>query len=268
MKNKKIFITLTGMILVMLNHSLCGQAPSFRWPEGKKAAISLSFDDGRASQANKGATWLDTYGVKATFFVVPSAVERHLNAWKKVAATGHEIGNHSLYHPCTGNFSWSKPHALEDYSLEQMKEELATSNEAIHRLLGVTPNTFAYPCGQTYVGRGVSTKSYVPLVATQFLAGRGWLDEGPNDPAFCDLAQLTGIEMDGKDFEELLPILQEAVRNNAWIVLAGHEMGEDGPQTTRLSMLKKLVEYVGQHPDEFWLAPVGTVASYVQLQKK
>lgn len=46
-----------------------------------------------------------------------------------------------------------------------------------------------------------NTKSYVPLISKLFLSGRAWLDEGPNDPQFCDLAHPTGMEMDGKTFE-------------------------------------------------------------------
>jgi hypothetical protein len=119
-----------------------------------------------------------------------------------------------------------------------MRQELLAANDSIQQWLGIKPQSFAYPCGQTFVGRGTKTQSYVPVVARLFQSGRGWLDEGPNDPAFCDFAQLTGMEMDGKDFEQILPLLQQAKANGLWLVLAGHEMGDAGAQTTRLTMLK------------------------------
>ena len=81
-----------------------------------------------------------------------------------------------------------------------MRDELIEANRRIATLLGVTPRTFAYPCGQTFVGRGPGTQSYVPVVADLFLAGRGWRDEASNDPAFVDLAQTLGVEMDDRDF--------------------------------------------------------------------
>jgi len=81
---------------------------SFEWPPGKQAGISLSFDDARLSQVDSGTALLDQYSIKATFFVVPSAVEERIEGWRKAVASGHEIGNHSLTHPCTGNFSWSR----------------------------------------------------------------------------------------------------------------------------------------------------------------
>ncbi len=256
-------------LLIFSKNTLAQQADdSFPWPEGKRAAISLSFDDGRTSQVTGGTTLLDQYGVKATFYVVPSAVEQQIEGWKKAVASGHEIGNHSVNHPCTGNFLWSRQKALEDYSLEKMRQELITANQEIQELLGVTPEVFAYPCGQTFVGRGTGTKSYVPIVSALFLTGRGWLDEGPNDPTFCDFAQLTGMEMDGKDFDQILPLLEQAKETGQWVVLAGHEMGESGQQTTRLVMLKKLLEYARNPANELWIAPVGTIAHYIQDQKK
>ncbi|MBD0294638.1 MAG: polysaccharide deacetylase, partial [Flavisolibacter sp.] len=81
-------------------------------------------------------------------------------------------------------------------------------------------------------------------------------------------AQLTGMEMDGKDFEQILPLLQQAKANGQWLVLAGHEMGDSGTQTTRLTMLKKLIEYAQDPANGIWIAPVGTVAKYIQEQRR
>ena len=241
---------------------------NFSWPQGKEAAISLSFDDGRYSQVEGGTALLDSLNVKATFYVVPSAVEERLEGWKKAVASGHEIGNHSLYHPCSGNFVWSRTHALENYTLDSMRIELTEANKRIKRLLGVNSIVFAYPCGQKFVGRGINTKSYVPLVAEMFITGRGFLEETPNDPVFTDFAQITGIEMDGKDFEQILPMLEEARKNGQWVVLAGHEMGESGVQTTRLNMLRKLIAYSKDPSNKLWIAPVGTVATYISQHRK
>jgi len=51
------------------------------------------------------------------------------------------------------------------------------------------------------------------------------------------------------------------------LVLAGHEMGASGNQTTRLSMLKKLIEYAQNPANGIWIAPVGTVAKYIKGNK-
>ena len=260
----KSIVVLLACVSLMATSSKSQTTPPIKWPDGKRVAVSLSFDDGRLSQIDKGTSLLDKYNVKATFYVMPSSVKERLEGWKKAAANGHEIGNHSLTHPCSGNFEWSRDKALENYSIEQMRKELIQANKEIESLLGVKSEVFAYPCGQTFIGRGVNTKSYVPVVAELFLSGRGWLDEAANDPTYCDFAQLTGVEMDGKDFEQIKAIIENAREHNYWLVLAGHEMNDSGNQTTRLSMLKKLIEYAQDPTNGIWLAPVGTVAKYVK----
>src|SRR5205823_4958752 len=111
---------------------------------------------------------------------------KRLDGWKKAVAEGHEIGNHSNTHPCTANYSFSRLNALENYTLEMMAAQLDGANAEIETLLGVKPRTFAYPCGQKFVGRGLDTRSYVPLVADRFLVGRGAVAECDNDPERSD----------------------------------------------------------------------------------
>jgi peptidoglycan-N-acetylglucosamine deacetylase len=256
-------------IMVLFNDDTLAQqtsTASFAWPEGKQAALSLSFDDARLSQVDSGTALLNQNGIKATFFVVPSSVEERIDGWRQAVSDGHEIGNHTLTHPCTGNFSWSRKNALENYNLDSIRNEIMKCNDSIKQLLNVEPEVFAYPCGQKFVGRGINTKSYVPLVSELFIAGRGFRDEAMNDPAFCDLAQVSGIEMDGKNFDEILPLIEEAKKTGQWLVLAGHEMGTSGVQTTRLAMLKQLLEYVKNPSNGIWIAPVGTVAKYIRNQ--
>ncbi|AEL24251.1 polysaccharide deacetylase family protein [Cyclobacterium marinum] len=266
---KLIFPVSTLIVVLVLGVlSANAQNPDFPWPEGKKMAISLSFDDARASNPDPGATLLNEYGVKATFYVVPASMERNIEGWKMVVETGHEIGNHTLNHPCTGNFGWSRSEALEDYTLNRMRKELMDTNDEVERLLGVRPEVFAYPCGLSFVGKGEETQSYVPLISEMFLSGRGWKDEAPVDPYYADMAQLTGMEMDNMTFEEILPLIEAARKDRKWLVLAGHENGTEGNQTTYLSMLRKLCEYANDPANGVWIAPVGTVAKYVNEKRE
>lgn len=239
----------------------------FSWPAGKRATISLTFDDARFSQIDRGLPILDEYGTKATFYVSINNLEKRLDAWKKAAANGHEIGNHTMTHPCSGNFPFARERALENYTLEEMRNELEQSNNIIERLLGVRPVSFAYPCGQKYVGRGRNLKSYVPLVAEEFLAGRGWMDEWANDPAFCDMAQLMGVELDGKDFEQVKQLFDRTLVNGGWLVFCGHDIGEGGRQTTLSSTLKALCGYAQDPANGLWLDTVEEVASYILKQR-
>lgn len=110
-------------------------------------------------------------------------------------------------------------------------------------------------------------KSYVPLVAELFASGRGWLEEMSNDPMFCDFAQLAGREMDGKTMEEITTLINGAKAHGDWLLLAGHEMKESGPQATSLIMLRQLIQYSKDPANEIWLAPVGEVQEWIKNQR-
>jgi len=245
------------------------QNPSyFQWPEGKRAAVSLSFDDSRLSQIDAGLAVLRKEGVKATFYVQAPGVEKRLEGWKTAVADGHEIGNHTVTHPCTGNYPFSRNNALEDYDLKRMAKQMDENNQQIHKLLGVTPKDFAYPCGLKFVGRGRQTMSYVPLVAERFLSGRGYLDEAPNDPSFVDLPQAMGTPFDDLTFEQMKRLVDEAAQNGSWIIFVGHEMGSRAYQTTDLQALARLCEYLKDPANGIWLGTVEQIGTFVREHQR
>ena len=236
----------------------------FQWPEGKKMALSLSFDDARQSQIDNGIPLFDKYGVKATFYVSPNSMKPKLEGWKKAAGNGHEIGNHSLRHPCSGNFAFARNEALEDYSLAGMITELDSANKILKKMLGVVPVSFGYPCGQKFIGRGTATKSYVPLISAMFESGRGWRDEAPNDPAYCDMSQLTGMELDGKSFDEIKKIIESAKTKGSWLILAGHEIKDkEGSLTSLIPAIEALCKYAMDPSNGIWIDNVHNIASYI-----
>ena len=238
--------------------------PQFPWPAGKRAAVSLTFDDARLSQVDRGLPILDAHGVKATFYVSPGNLAPRLDGWRTAVARGHEIGNHTLTHPCSGNFPFARHNALEDYTLARMETEILNANAECDRLLGVVPATFAYPCGQSFVGRGEALRSYVPLVAKHFAVGRGAFSEIHNDPSFCDLAQVTGLDGDGKSFEQLKAMVDRAVADGAWLVLFGHEVGDGGNQTTRADALDALCRYCLDPANGIGLETVAAIGRHVR----
>ncbi len=241
-----------------------GSASDFQWPDGKRAAVSLTFDDSRVSQIDAGLAVLRKEGVKATFYVQAPGVEKRLDGWKQAVAEGHEIGNHTVTHPCTGNYPFSRSNALEDYDLKKMAGEMDENNRQIHKLLGVTPKDFAYPCGLKFVGRGRDTNSYVPLVAERFLSGRGYVDEAANDPSFVDLAQGMGTAFDDMEFDQMKKLVDDAAQNGRWIIFVGHEMGSRAYQTTDLGALERLCEYLKDPANGIWVGTVEQVGTYVR----
>ena len=55
----------------------------FQWPKGKQMGLSLTFDDARLYQVDKGIPLLDKYGVKATFYLSPDNMIKRLGDGKK-----------------------------------------------------------------------------------------------------------------------------------------------------------------------------------------
>lgn len=271
MSKQKMFLAMVVAVFLAGQWLSVSSAPQqgsgFVWPEARRGALSLTFDDARLSQVDIGLAALERLQTKATFYVQPSNVEKRLDGWKKMAAAGHEIANHTIVHPCSGNFPWARNKALEDYSLQKMHDELVEANRQLKALLGVTPVSYAYTCGQTFVGRGLDARSYIPVVASLFLTGRSAYDETPNDPLFCDFAQLASFDMDAKSFDQLLPILEQTKKQGGWLILMGHEINKDGAQTTRLDTLEKLVAYAAAPENKLWTAPVAAIARYIQQQR-
>jgi peptidoglycan/xylan/chitin deacetylase (PgdA/CDA1 family) len=76
---------------------------SFVWPEGCQGAISLTFDDGMRSQVEIAVPRLEERGFRGTFYLNPRGDDwqDRLAAWQPVQAAGHEIGNHTIAHPCS-----------------------------------------------------------------------------------------------------------------------------------------------------------------------
>jgi peptidoglycan/xylan/chitin deacetylase (PgdA/CDA1 family) len=243
------------------------RAARFPWPDGRKAALSLTFDDARESQVDVGIPILNEYGLRATFYVQPEGVRKRLAGWKAAVAAGHEIGNHSTTHPCTGNFAFSRGNALEEYTLEGLERDVEEASLFLSRELGREPSGFAYPCGQTFVGRGEGVRSYVPLVARLFRTGRLYMGEDSNDPAFCDLAQLLGVNLDGLCFEEVRPLVDKAAAEGRWLVLAGHEIGEGGFQTTRAATLAALCRHAKDPASGLWVDTVEAISAHVLRQR-
>lgn len=211
---------------------------SFSWPEGVECALCLTFDDAKPTQVDRGLPLLDEYGAKATFYVVSDAAAKDADVWRSAVANGHEIGNHTLTHPCSGNTIFMRNNALEDYTLDRIAEEIEGAQRAIEDLLGVTPRTFAFPCGHTTVGRGTNTRSY------------------------C-------VPIDRQPFREARRLIDDARSKGGWLILASHHVGHRADwQMTLETTLREICEYAREPDNGIWLDTVAQVAQYVCEQRR
>ncbi len=244
--------------------------PALIWPDGRRAAVSLTFDDARGSQIDVGMPIFDRWGTKASFYVSIHNMQKRVDDWKRILADGHEIANHTASHPCSGNFRFSRHNALEDYTIERMERELTDANNMIERLVNVRPTTFAYPCGQTWVGRGEQAKSYVPLVARHFRVGRGYPDEAPSHPAVCDLARINGIRLDDMTPERALEWIDQAIAEGSWLAFVGHGVGPRGRESHTVSAdtLEAVCRLGRERERDVWIATVDRVGAYIQSARK
>ena len=164
---------------------------------------------------------------------------------------------------CSGNFFFSRDTVLEDFTLDRMAEDLDAADERMNKLLGVQPKTFAYPCGQTFVGRGVETRSYVPLIAERYIAGRGYLSESHNLPGYCDLAQLCSYRFDTDPEERFISRIEQAAEDGGWVVFTGHDVGTSGYQDISAEKLHAVCRYLDRHRDSIWTDTIAAVADHI-----
>jgi len=240
----------------------------FIWHGGARAAVSLTFDDTRPSQLDHGLPVLNEYGIRATFYASLPSLRKRARDWRRAAREGHEIGNHGLVHACSGSFNWSRgKNALENYTLARMKRELKAASRIVQRTVGSLPRTFAYPCGQTNLGRGGGYRSFVPVVEKLFLAGRGFLWEIHNHPDYCELGHLAGFFSDGYTLKQYLARLEAAVADGGWAIYCGHDVGKDhGYQTTVVRELDVFCRHLAKRHD-VWIAPVAEIAGWLKARR-
>ena len=100
--------------------------------------VSLTFDAAWGNEDTEELiNILDTYGVKATIFLVGEWVDKYPESVKQLADAGHEIANHSDTHP-----------HMSKLSDKQIMEEVSLCNEKIEAITGERVTLFRCPYGE------------------------------------------------------------------------------------------------------------------------
>ncbi|NJP93630.1 polysaccharide deacetylase family protein [Nonomuraea sp. FMUSA5-5] len=98
--------------------------------------IALTFDDGPGKYAGTLLDTLKKYDAKATFFLEGQYVKSRPQFVKRMAAEGHELGNHSYSHP---DFTKSEAGTI--------KSEIQKTQDAVKKAAGVEPKLLRPPYG-------------------------------------------------------------------------------------------------------------------------
>lgn len=110
------------------------ERPEIRWPENK--TVYLTFDDGPGPWTEKLLDVLDSYGVKATFFVVDS---EYNDLMKEITDRGHSIGIHSVTHDYEAVYA----------SPEAYLDDLFAMQQIIYDNTGVLTTLMRFPGGSS-----------------------------------------------------------------------------------------------------------------------
>ena len=235
---------------------------------GRTCAVSLTYDDALNVHIDNAVPLLDSLGLRATFYLsgfFPSFRERVID-WKRVAAKGHELGNHTLFHPCTGNIpgrEWVKPdYDLGKYTMQRLVDEITMANTLLTAIDSQTTRTFAYPCGETKIG----DSSYADRIRNLFPAARG-VDGKIQKMEEIDLSNVGSYMISGETGEELIALVKKAMKERALVVFLFHGVGGEHNLNVSLPAHRQLLEYLSKNEKEIWIAPMREIGEYISANR-
>jgi len=244
----------------------------FAWPNGEKAAVVLTYDDGMDTHLDHAVPDLDAAGLAGTFFLPghSESLAKRLPEWRALAARGHELANHAIFHPCLRKPAsgpereWVKPeYALEGYTVERIRDEIAAMNTTLLALDGETVRTLAYNCCDTTAGG----RSYVDAVRPLFLAARAGEDRivadvGALDPMLVPswaAADVTGAR--------LIAFAQKAVEAGGLAVFQFHGIGGEWISVSREAH-RELLAWLAANRPTVWTDTFERVMTHVTVEQK
>lgn len=233
--------------------------------------MSLTYDDALPIHHQYVAPALEARGINGTFYVLISGDPlQNVEKWKAVASRGHELGNHSLFHPCRREppeqYSWlDAGFDLRSYTPERFRLELRVANFVLYLLDGKQLRTYGNTCSETYIGDGKNRRSMDDLLRTDFVAARGaFTSQMVSVSKDLNLMNVGHATADFRSFDDLHDEIARARKSGAWLVYMIHGVG---PETKELyierDVHERLLDYLAGETD-IWTQPFISVALYVR----
>jgi hypothetical protein len=148
-------------------------------------------------------------GVTGTFFVTGAAAQAHPEVVRAIAAAGHEVGCHSLYHETVGEPLFPIP-GVTPLLPEEVEHRLEVATDLVADALGARPVSFRAPrlFGGTQVVRALESLGYLadasyPLyfylerLAPYHPSAADWTQ--PGDLKLLEIPNFADLTLDSQD---------------------------------------------------------------------
>ncbi|MDP9080078.1 MAG: polysaccharide deacetylase family protein [Bacteroidota bacterium] len=257
------------LFFLFLSVVASAQQKKIKWPHHKKAVIVLTYDDALDSQLKNAIPQLNAQHFKGTFFLTSELNSINIPKWRKAGADGHELANHTLFHPCLSETMPDNPaNAAEHYSIFQIMREIYTMNNFLYAIDGKSGRTYAYPCTETEVGG----KSYVDTLRKSTMIKYARVG-GDDDAVITDFKHLDnmlvpsyGLE-DSTPANKLIEFVKKVEKSGGMGIFMFHGIGGDFIKTSTQAH-KELLEYLAKNKTEIWVATFQQAMDYITLENK
>ncbi|MEO1188706.1 MAG: polysaccharide deacetylase family protein [Pseudomonadota bacterium] len=233
------------------------------WPNGARAALALTYDDAMQSQLDLAVPQLDAAGLKATFYLSMAMqdFQAQRDAWQAVAGAGHELGNHTIAHPCRASLpgrNWVAPNRnLDTYSKQQLLSEIAEANEILSDMDGKTSRTFAYTCGDTQVGGESFIRDLAPLVSGA---------RSVQSKTGFDRFHIASLAVDQTSAAEMIAYVDTLIATRALGSITFHGIDGDHLWVTAADH-QALLDYLIEKQNEVWVAPLHDILAHIEGER-
>lgn len=255
-------------LFIALFFSVSGHAQSDRPWNGKKCAVVITYDDAIDQHLDNAIPVLDSLGLKASFYITAfsSSMQKRMNEWKKLAANGHELGNHTLYHPCTGGKGreWvSREYDLNNYTVKRMVDETRMTNLFLRALDGKNKRTFAFTCGDMKIG----DSAFINAMKKDFIAARAVRNE-MHKLHEIDLHNVDCFMVNNHSFLQMKEWVDKAIQTNSLLVILFHGVGGGNALNVDVNEHRELLQYLKKNRESIWVAPLLEVAEFIKKQNQ
>jgi peptidoglycan/xylan/chitin deacetylase (PgdA/CDA1 family) len=239
------------------------------WPEGRTAAVALTYDDALASQLQFAVPQLAEAGFKGTFFLDGDITPAQMLRWREVQHAGHELGNHSLFHACPRALLPKRTqYYTENYDASRLLDEVAVMNDVLFGIDGQQTRTFSVPCSQTIVG-GVDYLEPLRrsgLVKFVRNGGDAFTSIVTDFKAPGPFVVPSWGPLDGPDGPQLVAYVARVSAARGLGVFQFHGVGGDYLSVSA-DAHRELLQHLRKHP-EIWVATFHEVMDYVATHSR